>query len=231
MRRARRGGAVLPVARHHSRRMAPGSASATRPFVRNAPAAAAPVAAASASQAPPASLRRIAARPAKQRGREEEREQPVGQVRAGHEKADRAREQQDARRQALAPAPARSQHEQERGAESREAGGQAGRPRRLTEDPEGGRVRPVEQGRLFEIGQAVQPRHDEVPGGEHLAGDLGVARLVRLGQGGARGLAQDDGRQQQEGRVEDPLAPRSVCRCLHGRFRSLPSAVLRFPPL
>ena len=166
-----------------------------------------------------------------QRGREEEGEQSVGQVRAGHEEPDRAREQQDAGREALAPPAARGQHEQERRAEPRESGRKTGRPRRLSEDPEGGRVGPVQQGRLLEVRQAVQTRHDEVPRREHLAGDLGVARLVGLGQARAGGLDQDDGREQQEGCVEDPLAPRSVCRSLHGRFRSLPSAVLRFPPL
>ena len=170
-----------------------------------------------AARLPPADRRA----PGEERRREEEREQPVGQVRAGHEKADRAREQQDARREALAPAPARGQHEQERGAESREAGGQAGRPRRLDRRP-GRRPRsPSRAAAAFRNRAGRSAAAPRSPGRRASRGGSrrSASRPARPGRSPA-GSTQDDGRQQQEGRVEDPLAPRSVCRCLHGRFRS-----------
>ena len=113
---------------HQSRRIAPGSASATSPFVRKAPAAAAPVAAAS----PIHGAARLAApdgrAPGEQRRREEEGEQSVRQVRAGHEEPDRAREQQDAGREALAAPAARGQRRAEASCRAPRVGWEDGPP-------------------------------------------------------------------------------------------------------
>ena len=142
--RARELRASRPVARHQSRRIAPGQRRGrSRPFVRKAPAA---------RRAGPRGQRQPGPRPlappdrraaGEERRREEERQQPVGQVRARHEEADRARETAGCRpRGPRAAAAPRGEDEQQDGAEPREPRRQPRRPGRLAEDAERGRVRP-----------------------------------------------------------------------------------------
>ncbi|OQA81799.1 MAG: hypothetical protein BWY31_03627 [Lentisphaerae bacterium ADurb.Bin242] len=56
---------------------------------------------------------------------------------------------------------------------------EADRAGNLAEDRHGGGVHPVPQHRLFEVGQPVEARDDEVAGGDHLAGNLRIARFIR----------------------------------------------------
>ena len=71
------------------------------------------------------------------------------------------------------------------------------------------RAEPIEQRRLLDVGDVVQVRHDEVARGQHLARDLGVARLVGLPQAVAAEMEEEDrGRErQQRERLDRGRAP------------------------
>src|SRR6202022_4506859 len=99
-------------------------------------------------------------------------------------------------------APDRKQQE-ERRAETGEPRGKTGGERGLSENREGCGVGPVEERRLFEIGHAVQARHDEIVRRQHLAWDLRVPRLVRLREPGARRLEPDRHDEEGPGRGEN----------------------------
>src|SRR5204863_7697995 len=86
------------------------------------------------------------------------------------------------------------------GPQTEEARRETRRPWSLAKESERRGVRPVEQRRLLEVGDTVQPRRHEIAGGEHLPGDLRVARLVRLGEPRARGLDPDGHEEQKQGR-------------------------------
>ena len=141
--------------------------------------------------------------PREERGREEERQQAVGQVRAREEESHRRREKEDGGRPAEPRAPRREEHECER-AEAREPRRQPRRPGRFAEEAQGRRIGPVQERRLFEVRDAVQARDDEVAGREHLPRDLGVAGFVGLGQARARRLEPDHREQGEERREEGP---------------------------
>ncbi len=190
-------------------RIPPGSTTATSPLERNPAAANAPAAAARTA----VGRRDIGAaqrrEPGEQRGREEEGQDAVGQVRPRRGEAERRCEQEDGAREPF-PAPAEPPDgagEQKRRRRAEKARRKPCGPRRLAEEREGGRVAPVEQRRLLEVGHAVQARRDEVAGGEHFARDLGIAGLVGLREPGA-GRLEPDRREQGEQRRDEKPSPR-----------------------
>src|SRR4030095_11210286 len=148
--------------------------------------------------------------PRQKRGREAERQQAVGQVRAGEEESHRRGEKKYSGRQSSSAATPRRENNQENRSHARQARREPCGPGGLAEEAEGRGVEPVEKRRLFEVRDAVQARDDEIAGGEHLARDFGRAGLARLGQSGARGLHPDHGREKQERGGEGPrrAAPR-----------------------
>ena len=168
--------------------------------------------------------------PRQQRGRKEEGQQAVGQVRSREEKPHGRGEQEHAGKKPLAAGASAcggEDHEQ-RGSESRQPGRQPCCPRCLAEDPQARRVHPVEKRRLLEIGKAIQTGNDQVAGREHLARDFRVPRLVRLGQEGSAGFQPDHGQEQQKSGEQDSLVARIGLRLLHHRWPSVPSPMLRF---
>ena len=163
-------------------------------------------------QSPPAQLllspRDRRAREKERRG-EEESERRVGQIDSREGESEGSREKEDPRRETGLEAPGgRDAEDQGRDcAEAEEARRKPGRPRVDAEESDRSGVGPVVKRRFLEVGYAVQSRRHEVVGGEHLARDLGVPRLVRLGQPGARRLDPDgNGKKHQRSQENPPVA-------------------------
>ena len=99
----------------------------------------------------------------------------------------------------LAVAPPREEDGDEDHPRGRELHREAGRPLRLAEEGHRGRDGPVVERGLLEVAVPVQARRDEVPRREHLARDLGVARLVGLEERGVAGLGDEERDRERRG--------------------------------
>ena len=201
------------VASAQKKRMPPGRTIPTSPFDRNAPAASGSRQRGEREPRPPRRLRaRIVAKPAKTVAVKKNVSTPS--VRLRREKVKASGERKKTRgHETRAPSPQAADAEARTSRSVPSPASRVGEPRRegrLAEDRQRAGVRPVEQRRLLEVRDAVQPRHDAVSGREHLAGDLGVPGLVRLGEPGARRLEPDRDEEERESAAGAPAAARGI---------------------
>src|SRR6266542_2881539 len=94
----------------------------------------------------------------------------------------------------MAPRESADQEHAQRACERRR---ESSRDLARSEGPERGRRQPVEERGFFEIRRAEEMRHDPVATHRHLAGNLGVATLVRVGERDVRGAEQEECQRQR----------------------------------
>ena len=135
---------------------------------------------------------------------EEQAHAHVERVHARHHHEVRAREQRERAELAggLAQEPPSGEPGDEHRGKPGEGGPEARRPLRDAERLVRRGSRPVLERRFLQVGEPVEPGRDPVAGDDHLARDLGVTTLVRMGEQPPGQLHEPE--RQQDQREADP---------------------------